>query len=350
MPTRCISNDSGVALLFVLWVLVFLSIVTGVFCFSSREHARAAFYEGLHTKARYIAHAGIQKAVAGLVDEARYKKPTRYRINVPLEAEPFDGGTYRIFIANESGKINLNQADAGLLRMLLNRSDISDNEKAVIVDSIMDWRDKDNMHRLNGAENDYYASLPEPYRCRSGNFITVTELFKVRGMTREIFEGCMKGCLSVKRDENELLPEKSSIQEYLQLENRSTGSGIQTFLTLEKRREANKLGKLYDYSKININAASPRMLSALPGMSERMVQKVLEYRKEKDFSSISDVQALVGNTVYNRMKDYIFLSLSRYYTITCVAGIDGTDIEHRIKMDIWLDNTASGVYKVLQRY
>jgi len=343
-------NDKGIALVFVLWVLVFLTIITGSFCFSARRNSEYSFYQGLHTKAYYIAEAGIHKAIADMIDAAKSNKPGKYRINTKIPPEKFFDGEFTVLISNYAGKINLNKADANLLSVVLGTFDLNEENKNIIIDSILDWRDKDHFHGLNGAEQDYYQSLPKPYDCRDGDFITISELLKVRGITKKIFNDGLKDIVSIKRDENELLPQRSSMQQYLQLENREVTSGIQTFLSLEKRREMNRIGKLYDYSKININAASPFMLMSLPKMTESLVEAIVEYRKEKDFISLSDFEKIVGKEVFTGLKDYVSLSLSRYYTITSVARVSDSDIVQRVKMDIWLDNTNFDGYKVLQRY
>ena len=101
---------------------------------------------------------------------------------------------------NESGKVNLNRASEPLLKMMLNNFEIEDADKNIIVDSIMDWRDKDNLHRLNGAEDDYYLSLPQPYKCKNGDFTSIDELLLVRGVTPEIFYGGLKDMVSVYQD------------------------------------------------------------------------------------------------------------------------------------------------------
>ena len=92
-------------------------------------------------------------------------------------------------IGNESGKINLNHADAATLKMLLSAFDLDEDEKSVIADSILDWRDANDLHRLNGAEDEYYRSLKVPYECKDGDFDSVEELLLVRGVTEALFYG-----------------------------------------------------------------------------------------------------------------------------------------------------------------
>ncbi len=343
-------NDKGVVLVFVLWVLVFLSVIVTSFSYLAGQNRKTVFFEGIQTKAYFIAQAGVHTALTQFIQSQKENTTTQWRLNTTIPSQEFGEGEFQVFISNEGGKINLNQADSFLLKILLNKMDLRANDKDIIIDSILDWRDKDNLYRLNGAEDAYYSALPEPYTCRDGHFLTLTELLKVRGVTPLIYNTCFKDTLTIKKDENEMLPLRSSMQTYLQLENRGSSNSNQTFLTLEKRKLNNRIGDIYDYSKISINAASPKMLMALPGMTEHLLKKILEYRKTKDFIALSELKKIVGTKVYQGFQNFISLSLSRYYTITSVARVKGSDILSRVKMDVWIDNAGYDGYQILQRY
>ena len=57
-------------------------------------------------------------------------------------------------------------------------------------DSLQDWRDADEEHRLNGAESeDTYLRLPVPYRSRNGPLEDIRELLQIHGVTPEIYYG-----------------------------------------------------------------------------------------------------------------------------------------------------------------
>jgi general secretion pathway protein K len=58
-----------------------------------------------------------------------------------------------------------------------------------IVDSILDWRDPDDLARLEGAESDHYGSLRPPYTAKNGFFEFPDELLFVRGVTPELVHG-----------------------------------------------------------------------------------------------------------------------------------------------------------------
>ena len=327
-------DEDGFAIILVLWVLVILSVIAGQFCFSTRNELRAAISFREQTKAFYIARAGIAASLPGLVnDRAAKVDDIQWRINTILPIFDFDDGEYNIFISNESGRINLNQADKPLLHMMLTSLDLDEDEKNIIVDSIIDWRDEDSLHQLNGAENDYYQALPAPYDCANNKFKVLSELMLVRGMTPGIYAR-IKPIISIRKNENLSRKKKSSIQSYQKLENRQSSEGIQQFLTLGKRKELEFLGDKYDYNKININAASPLMLLSLLGMDPSLAEKVLAYRKEKDFKTLNQFKELVGAMVYKGLASLISMEKSKIYTITSTGRMKGSEISQTISQTI----------------
>ena len=58
-----------------------------------------------------------------------------------------------------------------------------------IADAILDWMDPDPFPRPYGCENEYYGSLPSPYRTANRLPSSLAELLMVRGVTRELLFG-----------------------------------------------------------------------------------------------------------------------------------------------------------------
>jgi hypothetical protein len=85
--------------------------------------------------------------------------------------------------------MNLNTASMDQLRNIFMDAGVKSEEVDTIVDSIFDWRDADDLHMLNGAEEDYYQSLDRPYSCKDGPFDVPEELLLVKGVTPGIFYG-----------------------------------------------------------------------------------------------------------------------------------------------------------------
>ena len=145
-------------------------------------------------EASMLAKAGIARALADLVNgktkEGITSSPFRPYSVGPVQ---LGGGTYRVTVTDEESRISLHGAPPSVLNRLLRNTGVSDVHRVnTIVDSILDWRDHDDVHRQNGAETAYYRSLPVPYFPRNGPFEVVEELLLVEGMTPEIFYGTVR--------------------------------------------------------------------------------------------------------------------------------------------------------------
>jgi general secretion pathway protein K len=338
------SNDHGVALLLTIWVLALLSVIVGEFCHAMRTEVNIARNFKEKTEASYVSRAGLMQAIAELIrietnpplivdDEAikpeDEEEKIDWRINVPISDIPFGKGVYSVKIGNEAGKININKADENLLKMMLNKFDLDDGEKDIIVDSILDWRDPDDFSRLNGAEDEYYQSLPEPYDAGNDDFESVEELLLVRGITSEIFHAGLKDFVTV-------FGEKKG--------------GGNTPVQVRRRRAARNTGA-FSYDKININYASQSMLYALPQMTEEFVQEIIKFRKEKDLS-MPDVLEIVGTNVYSEVAPFITTARdakSPFFTIVSEGkSQEKGSVSHRIEVILEIDARSEQKYKILK--
>jgi general secretion pathway protein K len=182
-----------VALLIVLWVFIFLFVVALDFAASVREEGRAAHRFSEEADGYYLALAGFQRGLYDLLQQ-----PARSRVAAAPAADLFDGewregnlgqGAYYVRLVDEAGKININRADEDTLRRIFVNLGVEEPRGTILVDSILDWRDEDELHRLNGAESDYYGSLSPSYAAKNGPFDAVGELLWVRGVTPELFYG-----------------------------------------------------------------------------------------------------------------------------------------------------------------
>lgn len=353
MVSRLLKNESGIALFLVLWVLVLLTVIAGEFSYSMKTEINLVRNEKENTEAYYVALAGLHHAIYELVlHKVYFEEPLSgaFRLNVPSPYTPFADGGYLVRIDNESGKVNVNEASSRLIEMVIAGLDMPEKESRIMADSLLDWRDSDDFHHVNGVESDYYMSLPEPYACRNGRLLSIEELCYVRGFQREIVDNDLIDLFSVAPNENLYRKKRSDIQDYTTLENRD-GAGdhqIQQFLTLEKREEALYIGKKSDYDKIDINAASFRMLQALPGMSAEAAQEILRFRLEKDFDSVYELKPIVGNNVFTQIEPYLKVDEGRFYTIRSLgtAGIDKTI--QGIKVMVRIDGAMANGFKIIE--
>lgn len=326
-------QEKGIALFMVLWVLVLLSGIATEFCFAMRTEVNMVRNFKEQTEAYYIALAGLNRAAYELLrneyspekkkllvddNEDTAETSSRWRMNTDIPPIPFAGGRFKVHIGNEAGKININTADEPLLKMMLNGFEIEEPEKSIIVDSIMDWRDENDLHRMNGAENDYYQSLPKPYDCKNGDFDAIEELLMVRGITPEIFFGGLKNMVTAFKDDGS---KRGKIM-----------------------RRSSKTGA----SKICINAASRAMLLSLPQMTDALAQSIIDFRKEADFKSLGEVTTLLGADVYGAISRHITLTPNSYYEIESFGNIIDSRTWQGISATIEINRTIKNGYRVVQ--
>lgn len=256
------ASQSGIALLLVLWVLTILMVIVLSFSFMARTetHATLFFKEGMEKK--FLAEAGVERAITELFYRSVNKGQTIilegrevWKIDGTTYEGEIGGGRYLVGIADESGKLNINKmtdANAIILRQLLINLGVKDEEVNTIVDSILDWKDADDLTHLNGVESSYYMSLSNPYKAKDGDFDTVEELLLVKGMTPEILYG------------------------------NGEKQGIIGFIT------ANPIGPF----QININAAPGELLKAVPGMTPEIVDSILSLRQGKEILTTAEVAGI----------------------------------------------------------
>lgn len=198
-------NERGVALVVVLWVLVLLTFLVMDFAFATRLETTIVRNYLEEAQAYYLAQAAFQTAVAEVLEDFDYTfLDENGRLVFAVRTPPSGGenaapkrddvtlgaGVYSYEITDEESKININVMTYPRLTALLEETGVGDPKlRSVISDSILDWIDADHLHKLNGAEDDYYEDLNLPYEAKDRRIDTIEELLLVRGMTPSIFYG-----------------------------------------------------------------------------------------------------------------------------------------------------------------
>jgi len=263
-------GEKGIAFIMVLWVMALLTILVTEFAYSMRTEVRAARNFKEEAEAYYLALAGINMAIAEILSEYDFNYQgeksgvlfaKRDGTRMPLNREfPIGDGRVSYTIIDEESKININVASRGMIWDLLRVTGIEIENRDVITDSILDWRDINQLSQLNGAEDDYYLKLAYPYEAKDGNFDTLEELLLVNGVTPEVFYGINNVPLDVFREEKKsaFSNEYSGIAEYVT----TTGTGL-----------------------ININTASEKVLEARFGFA--VANQIIAQRQAGHFQQPS---------------------------------------------------------------
>jgi len=164
-----------------------------------------------------------------------------------------------------------------ILNNLLVNLGVAKEKADVIVDSILDWIDTDDLKRLNGAENEYYQSLPNPYKAKNGRLDTLEELLLIKEMSPDILFGTKEQ------------------------------KGLINFVTI--------------YStgvRVNINAAPKEILMAIQGMTEDIVNRIIDLRESAEFKTIQDIQSIAVIN-YPSLVRFVDVAESNVYTIESVG-------------------------------
>lgn len=321
-------NQSGVALMVVLWIIVLLTALATEFvsAMKTEVHTTRNYKEDIESY--NLAKAGINLAMAELLKTARFHSSnSAYGFivgKVPILSNqpqvsnqanqtsepvaefdiiqrtdiPLGAGTVSYTIQDENGKVNVNTASRELLIKVLMISGVEVGElRDVIADSILDWIDSDDNFRLNGAETEYYQSLNPPYKPKNGAIHSVDELIRVKGITEEILYGSA------------------------QTDSGATYVGLDKFLTV------------LNVSSVNPNTASPQILSLY--YPPEQVRQIVETREIKGYFS---------NTVSTHFKitatGRIANSKTNHTVVAIIEKLGNTN-EATLLIRYWNDNAIN---------
>ncbi len=215
---RFASRRDGTILLLVLVVIVLLSLSAYSFTTLMQTEREAAQLMTRQIQSKYLVDSGVDytrlllsyddltiREKGGLWDNEEFQNVPvtldqendnsigRFTIVAPNVDDAGNPEGHRFGLTNESSKLNLNvlpildnYPPGGVARQLLMALPEMTDE---IADAILDWLDEDDDVRDFGAESDFYAGLPTPYRCKNGPMDSLDELLLVRGVTPELLFG-----------------------------------------------------------------------------------------------------------------------------------------------------------------
>ena len=328
-------GEKGVALIMVLWVMAILSVVALEFSFAMRTEINITKNHKEELQQYAMAEGGVQRAITELIykHDARLQqmKKTLSLEEIPPEQKewmadgrsytlPFDQGSCEIRMMSEAGKININIVSEFLLRKIIGQLGMEGDARDVVVDSVLDWRDTNDFYRANGAENDYYLSLKEPYYCKDGNLDSIEELLLVKGVTPDLYHG----------KKRTLEGEEGSTDRV----------GLKDIFSIYSLGE-----------QVDINSATPLVMNMVLGIPREVSQQMVKAREEKPFENQQDLLNRVpelGPFVGEIGRLIVYRSALPYYTIESRAKVkDGLSIQG-LKAIVKIDPREKEGYKIVQ--
>ena len=148
-------RQKGIALVMVLWVVILITVASGAFALMARMDQLEANTLLSSTQARMMAEGGIHLMAISLRDS---DEVTRIIADGRSYQQEIQGILLDIQVVDERGKLDVNSADEQTLATLFVNNGMDLDQAEMLAGAIMDWRDSDDVERVNGAELDAYLA------------------------------------------------------------------------------------------------------------------------------------------------------------------------------------------------
>lgn len=186
----CIQRQKGIAIIMVLGLVIFLSVIALSFSDAQRVSTQVT--------SNALASANAQAAADGAVNRMVFElsRPrsadaeiaqAQWKINGLVHQWNENGAEIAVSAKSETAKIDLNFASEPLLKSVFTSVGTTEEEADAIVACIKDWTDADNLKRPNGAEADDYRAAGKKVLPSNDFFIAIEELQNVIGISPKIY-------------------------------------------------------------------------------------------------------------------------------------------------------------------
>jgi general secretion pathway protein K len=275
--------SAGIALIFVMIAILGLSILAAGFAYSMKVETKLAMNADSETELVWLGRSGVEYARWVLAQQLALGCEPYDSLNqkwaggpggictsnsaladISLQNYPLGNGHFSLKITDLERKFNINVADEAMLDRALGLVGADPSESTVVVGSILDWIDRDDLMHIGGAESDYYQALDPPYFAKNKPIDDLSELLLVRGVTPEIYWGGA----SANHQPAAFLKQRGP-----------TG--------LNAGRPAYPAGLVDLFTpistgRININTASATTLQLIPGVDENIASEIIRLRAGPD--------------------------------------------------------------------
>lgn len=283
MKLRHHNSRSGVALIIVMISVVALSILAGIFAFRMKVEARLAMNSNNDASMEWLARSAAERAKLLLGEELKAGCPdsrgsfwaggfgvgctaTNNDILQPFPVT-YELGRAQVTIEKATDLerfANINTASEELLEQALTLMGVDVGEFPVIVNSIFDWMDNDEMERPQGAESEFYLALEIPYMAKDGPIDDLSELLRIKGVPWELYDANSPEFVpaQARSDTSRRLGFNADVPVY--------NVGFKQLFTP------------ISAGKININTAGIEVLQLLPGVDEYTARAIITLRAGLD--------------------------------------------------------------------
>lgn len=238
----------GFALVLVLWVLSLMTIMAGSFALTMRRESALVSDSRNNAQAIAVAESGLALAEFMLLNP---DPQFGWRTDGSIYQINYANSKVRIRMLSENGKIDINSADQTLLQELMSGAPLDAKLQTGLVNAILDWRDEDDLVRIEGAEKKDYKKAGLSYQPSNKPFRSIDELQLVLGMNEQIFKW---------------------------LENLVTVNSGQP--------------------KVNLSLAAKEVLQVLPGLDAELIDEFIAARRDSAINGLPAPKLVANNDVY----------------------------------------------------
>jgi len=229
-----IRRQDGVVIIAVLWVCALIMWFALQIGSETRMQGEEQVHIWRKSQATHLAIGGAYEALAHM-GEARsigLGQGLKMRGSSPDEASndwqpngaphiiEYETGMAIVMVEDETQKINVNSANQELLKAVLGRAGLEENDADGLANVIADFVDKDDLPRLRGAEKDHYKQAGLHHVPFDGPLLSLDQLLLVPGINDQLFYGYGPKSEAVSENEillHPLLPGKHSLFQMLSI-------------------------------------------------------------------------------------------------------------------------------------
>lgn len=288
----------GSVIIITLWTVTLLTILVAVLAGDIRLSARAAYYqqEEFGNWAKVV--SAVNQAEMELMLEQMPPPVTSIEDLEEIDRSPYlrfngqalelaypvaEGITVRVY--DHAGKINLRDLNRVRWRELLEKQlgEEADQEIEEMLQAWTDWVDLNQNSTVNGAEDDYYQSLDDPYLPRNAQIESVEEILLIRGFGDVFADVDLDAAFTLYTDDD----------------------------------------------LINLNLATREAMELLPGLDDELIEEIMLWRQENEFRGNGDVAQIVPEENMadlrrwlNSRKTSNFYTIMAYPTMSEAQGSD----------------------------
>jgi general secretion pathway protein K len=318
------SNSRGIALIVVMIAVFVLSLLAAAFAYSMRIELRLARNSDNEEQLLWLGRSGVERAkwilsaerltpnmphdslkqvwAGGAGEMAESNSPLS---DVSLDNFKLGDGVISLKIVDHESKVNVNTADAPELNQALTLMGVDAGTIPFVTDSILDWIDRDDEPRINGAESEYYQSQDPPYYAKNGPIDDLSELLLVRSVTQEMYWG-----------PNATNHVAAAFQKVDRLGRPTDAPTYQAGLV--------DIFTPLSSGKVNINTASATVLQMIPGIDENIADAIVRMRDDQPFDSPGElINAGVSQAAMGSIMRYCDVR-SSVFDVQVTASVGGT--------------------------